>query len=193
MIAKGLDNPNVTLVGVLSADSGFSVPDYRASERGFQLLTQVAGRAGRGEFKGKVLFQTYNPEYYAFQTAKSQNYEKFFETEIKSRQDFDYPPFSQIVRLIISSENQFRAEKSSMEIGMRLTTMTEKFGFSEYVDVLGPSPCVIEKINGFYRFQILIKNKLSQKGHDFISRFLSKISMPKDIRLAIDVDPLDIL
>ncbi len=193
MIAKGLDNPNVTLVGVLSADSGFSVPDYRASERGFQLLTQVAGRAGRGEFKGKVLFQTYNPEYYAFQTAKSQNYEKFFETEIKSRQDFDYPPFSQIVRLIISSENQYRAEKSSMEIGMRFTTMTEKFGFGEYVEVLGPTPCVIEKINGFYRFQILIKNKLSQKGHDFISKFLSKISMPKDIRLAIDVDPLDIL
>lgn len=193
MIAKGLDNPNVTLVGVLSADSGFSVPDYRASERGFQLLTQVAGRAGRGEFKGKVLFQTYNPEYYAFQTAKSQNYEKFFETEIKSRQDFDYPPFSQIVRLILSSENNFRAEKSSMEIAMRLNTMTEKFGFGEYVEVLGPTPCVIEKINGFYRFQILIKNKLSQKGHDFISKFLSKITMPKDIRLAIDVDPLDIL
>ena len=193
MIAKGLDNPNVTLVGVLSADSGFNVPDYRASERGFQLLTQVAGRAGRGEFKGKVLFQTYNPEYYAFQTAKSQNYEKFFETEIKSRQEYDYPPFSQIVRLIISSENNYRAEKSVMEIAMRLNTMTEKFGFSEYVEVLGPSPCVIEKINGFYRFQILIKNKLSQKGHDFISKFLSKITMPKDIRLAIDVDPLDIL
>ena len=80
-----------------------------------------------------------------------------------------------------------------MEIPMRLNTMTEKIGFSEYLEVLGPSPCVIEKINGFYRFQILIKNKLSQKGHDFISKFLGKISMPKDIRLAIDVDPLDIL
>ncbi len=193
MIAKGLDNPNVTLVGVLSADSGFSVPDYRASERGFQLLTQVAGRAGRGEYKGKVLFQTYNPDYYAFQTAKSQNYEKFFETEIKSRQEFDYPPFSQIVRLIISSENNFRAEKSAMEIAMRLTTMTEKFGFSEYLETLGPTPCIIEKLNGYYRFQILIKNKLSQKGHDFISKFLGKIIMPKDIRLAVDVDPLDIL
>ena len=193
MIAKGLDNPNVTLVGVLSADSGFNIPDYRASERGFQLLTQVAGRAGRGEFKGKVLFQTYNPDYYAFQTAKTQDYEKFFETEIKSRQEFDYPPFSQIIRLIISSENNFRAEKSAMEIAMRLNTMTEKFGFSEYLETLGPTPCVIEKLNGQYRFQILIKNKLSQKGHDFISKFLSKITMPKDIRLAIDVDPLDIL
>ncbi len=193
MIAKGLDNPNVTLVGVLSADSGFNVPDYRASERGFQLLTQVAGRAGRGDFKGKVLFQTYNPDYYAFQNAKTQNYKKFFETEIKSREEFDYPPFSQIIRLILSSENNYRAEKSAMEIALRLNTMTEKFGFSEYLETLGPTPCVIEKLNGFYRFQILIKNKLSQKGHDFITKFLNKITIPKDIRMAVDVDPLDIL
>ena len=193
MIAKGLDNPNVTLVGVLSADSGFNIPDFRASERGFQLLTQVAGRAGRGEFKGKVLFQTYNPDYYAFQTAKAQDYEKFFETEIKARQEFDYPPLSQSIRLILSSQNNFRAEKSAMEITLRLTTMTEKFGFGEYLETLGPTPCVIEKLNGYYRFQILIKNKLSQKGHDFVSKFLSKITLPKDIKLAIDVDPLDIL
>ena len=193
LLAKGLDNPNVTLVGVLSADSGFSIPDFRASERGFQLLTQVAGRAGRGEFKGKVLFQTYNPDYYAFQTAKSQNYEKFFETEIKARQEFDYPPFSQIIRLILSSQNNFRAEKSAMEIALRLNTMTDKFGFGEYLETLGPTPCVIEKLHGFYRFQILIKNKLSQKGHDFVSKFLNKITLPKDIKLAIDVDPLDIL
>ena len=193
MIAKGLDNPNVTLVGVISADTGFSVPDFRASERGFQLLTQVAGRAGRGDYKGKVLFQTYNPDYYAFQTAKSQNFEKFFETEIKARQEFDYPPFSQIVRLILSSMNNFRAEKSAMEIALRLNTMTEKFGFGEYLETLGPTPCIISKINGYYRYQILIKNKLSQKGHDFISKFLDKITLPKDIKLAIDVDPLDIL
>ena len=193
MIAKGLDNPNVTLVGVISADTGFSVPDFRASERGFQLLTQVAGRAGRGEYKGKVLFQTYNPDYYAFQTAKSQNYDKFFETEIKAREEFDYPPFSQIIRLILSSMNNFRAEKSAMEIALRLNTMTEKFGFGEYLEVLGPTPCIISKINGYYRYQILIKNKLSLKGHDFVSRFLDKITLPKDIKMAIDVDPLDIL
>ena len=193
MIAKGLDNPNVTLVGVISADTGFSVPDFRASERGFQLLTQVAGRAGRGEYKGKVLFQTYNPDYYAFQSAKSQNYEKFFETEIRARQEFDYPPFSQIIRIILSSMNNFRAEKSALEIMMRLNTMTEKFGFTEYLEALGPTPCIISKINGYHRFQILIKNKLSQKGHDFVSKFLDKITLPKDIKIAIDVDPLDIL
>jgi len=193
MIAKGLDNPNVTLVGVISADTGFSVPDFRASERGFQLLTQVAGRAGRGEYKGRVMFQTYNPDYYAFQTAKSQDYEKFYNTEIKARQEFDYPPFSQIVRLIISSMNNFRAEKSAMEIAMRLTTMTDKFGFTEYLEALGPTPCIIAKINGYYRFQILIKNKLTQKGHEFISKFINSITLPKDIRLSVDVDPIDIL
>ena len=193
MIAKGLDNPNVTLVGVISADASFNLPDFRASERGFQLLTQVAGRAGRGEFSGSVIFQTYNPDYYALASAKSQNYKEFYDTEIVAREEFDYPPFSQIIRVILSSENNFRAEKSAQEIVLRLSTMVEKMGVSERLEVLGPTPCVIERINGLYRFQILIKNKLAQKGHDFLASFFGKITMPKDIRMAIDVDPLDIL
>lgn len=193
MIAKGLDNPNVTLVGVISADASFNLPDFRASERGFQLLTQVAGRAGRGEFSGKVFFQTYNPDYYALASAKSQNYREFYDAEIVAREEFDYPPFSQIIRIILSSENNFRAEKSAQEIALRLCTMIEKYGISERLEVLGPTPCVIERINGLYRFQILIKNKLEEKGHQFISSFLSKMTVPKDIRMAVDVDPLDIL
>ena len=193
MIAKGLDNPNVTLVGVISADASFNLPDFRASERGFQLLTQVAGRAGRGEFTGSVFFQTYNPDYYALASAKSQNYNEFYMTEIAAREEFDYPPFSQMVRLIISSTNNFRAEKSAQEIAMRMCLMIDKYGISERLEVLGPTPCVIERINGYYRFQIIIKNKLDEKGHNFISSFLNKITMPKDIKLAIDVDPLNIL
>ena len=193
MIAKGLDNPNVTLVGVISADASFNLPDFRASERGFQLLTQVAGRAGRGEFTGRVFFQTYNPDYYALASAKSQNYNEFYMTEIAAREEFDYPPFSQMVRLIISSTNNFRAEKSAQEIAMRMCLMIDKYGISERLEVLGPTPCVIERINGYYRFQIIIKNKLDEKGHNFISSFLNKITMPKDIKLAIDVDPLNIL
>ena len=193
MIAKGLDNPNVTLVGVISADASFNLPDYRASERGFQLLTQVAGRAGRGEFKGRVFFQTYNPEFYALESAKSQNYKDFYNKEIIARQDFDYPPFSQIIRIIMSSENKFRAEKSAQEVALRLRTMIEKFGFGERLDILGPTPCVIERINSQWRFQILIKNRLEDKGHQFISSFLNKINAPKDIRMTVDVDPLDIL
>lgn len=193
MIAKGLDNPNVTLVGVISADASFNLPDFRASERGFQLLTQVAGRAGRGEFSGKVFFQTYNPDYYALASAKAQNYDEFYATEIIAREEFDYPPFSQIIRLILSGQNNFRAEKSAQEIALRLCTMVEKYGISERLEVLGPTPCVIERINSLYRFQLIIKNKMGEKGHQFISSFLNRITMPKDVKLTIDVDPLDIL
>ena len=193
MIAKGLDNPNVTLVGVISADASFNLPDFRASERGFQLLTQVAGRAGRGEFSGKVFFQTYNPDYYALASAKSQNYDEFYATEIIAREEFDYPPFSQIIRLILSGQNNFRAEKSAQEIALRMCTMVEKYGISERLEVLGPTPCVIERINSMYRFQLIIKNKMGDKGHQFVSSFLGRITMPKDVKLTVDVDPLDIL
>ena len=193
MIAKGLDNPNVTLVGVISADSTFNLPDFRAAERGFQLLTQVAGRAGRGEYTGRVLFQTYNPDFYALDSAKEQNYEKFYNTEIKARQEFVYPPFTQIIRVILSCDNNDRAEKSVEEIANRLQELIDKYGFSEHVEMLGPSNCVIERINGLYRYQILLKNKLHEKGHKFISKFFGTIKLPRDIRMAIDVDPIDIL
>lgn len=193
MIAKGLDNPNVTLVGVISADASFNLPDFRASERGFQLLTQVAGRSGRGEFSGSVIFQTYNPDFYALESAKQQNFGDFYKTEIESREEFDYPPFSQVIRLVLSCENNFRAEKSAQEIALRLNTIIDKQGLSERLIVLGPTPCVIERIKSLYRFQILIKNKLEEKGHMFISKFLNQITVPKDIKLAIDVDPIDIL
>lgn len=193
MIAKGLDNPNVTLVGVISADASFNLPDFRASERGFQLLTQVAGRAGRGEFLGKVFFQTYNPDFYAFESAKAQNYLDFYNTEIEAREEFDYPPFAQMIRIILSCENNFRAEKSAQEIAMRLNSIIDKNGVSERLILMGPSVCVIEKIRGSYRFQILIKNKMGEKGHSFISKFLGQLIMPKDVKLTIDVDPIDIL
>lgn len=193
MIAKGLDNPNVTLVGVISADASFNLPDFRASERGFQLLTQVAGRAGRGDFAGRVFFQTYNPLYYALESAKSQNYREFYDKEIVAREEFDYPPFSQIIRLVLSGENNFRVEKSAQEIALRMSMMIEKYGISERLELLGPTNCVIERINGQYRFQIIIKNKMAEKGHMFVSSFLNKITMPKDVKLTVDVDPLDIL
>ncbi len=193
MIAKGLDNPNVTIVGVISADMSFNLPDYRSCERGFQLLTQVAGRAGRGDFDGKVYFQTNNPEFYALKTAQEQNYESFYEEEIQSRLEFDYPPYSQILRLVISAENNYRAEKSALEIAMRLSEIIDKRNLSEHVIVLGPSACVLERIRGEYRFQILIKNKLEEKGHFLVTSFVSKIKMPEDIKLIIDVDPSDIL
>ena len=193
MIAKGLDNPNVTLVGVISADASFNLPDFRASERGFQLLTQVAGRSGRGKHIGSVVFQTYNPDFYAFDSAKRQDYKDFYNKEIISREEFDYPPYSQIIRFILSGENFYRCEKSAMEIVMRLNEMIDKAGISERLIVLGPTPCILEKIRNMYRFQIIIKNKMDEKGHMFVSRFLNYVKMPKDIKLMVDVDPTDIL
>lgn len=193
MLAKGLDNPNVTLVGVINADNSFNLPDFRSSERGFQLLTQVAGRAGRGDNTGEVYFQTYNPDFYGLETAKKQDYESFYKTEIEAREDFDYPPFSQIIRVILFSKNQFRAEKSAMEIAMRLKAIVDKKQLTEPVAVLGPTSCVIERLQEYYRFQILIKNKLGEKGHRFITTFLRQIKLPEDIRLTVDIDPIDIL
>lgn len=193
MLAKGLDNPNVTLVGVINADNGFNLPDFRSCERGFQLLTQVAGRAGRGNTPGEVYFQTYNPDFFGLETAKEQDYKSFYNTEIQSREDFDYPPFSKIIRIILSSKNQFRAERSVQEISMRLNEVVDKMHLSEPLAVLGPCPCVIERLQERYRFQILIKNKLGEKGHRFVHSFFSQIKLPDDIKLTVDVDPLDIL
>lgn len=193
MLAKGLDNPNVTLVGVINADNGFNLPDFRSCERGFQLLTQVAGRAGRGDNPGEVYFQTYNPDFFGLETAKQQDYKSFYNTEIEAREDFDYPPFSQIIRVILSSKNQFRAERSAQEIAMRLNDIVDKRQLTEPVAVLGPNPCVIERLQEYYRFQILIKNKLGEKGRRFILSFLAQIKLPDDIKLTVDIDPIDIL
>jgi len=193
MIAKGLDNPNVTLVGVINADLSFNLPDFRSSERGFSLLCQVAGRSGRGKDEGKVIFQTFNNSNVFLESAREQDYDNFYENEIAVREAFDYPPFSKIIRIILSSNNTYRAEKSALEIAMRLKDWIAKMSLTERLIVMGPAPCVIEKIRGEYRFNILIKNKLEDKGHNIILSFLRKIILPDDIKMVVDVDPTDIL
>ncbi len=193
MIAKGLDNPNVELVGVINADLSFNLPDYRSSERGFSLLTQVAGRSGRGGNLGRVIFQTYNAENTFLTHASEQNYQKFYNDEIEMREMLDYPPFSKIIRIILHSDNSFRAEKSALEISKRLKDFIENQGLSERLIVLGPSPCVLEKIRNEFRFNLLIKNKLDERGHSFILNFLRGIILPKDIKMIVDIDPSDIL
>ena len=193
MIAKGLDNPNVTLVGVINAYLSFNLPDYRSSERGFSLLTQVAGRSGRGGHKGKVIFQTYNPQNLFLQKAKEQDYISFFEKEKELRQEYDYPPYSKIIRIIISSKEEFKAEHACLEIATHLENYIKKLSLDERIIVLGPTPCVIGKIRGEWRYNILIKNKLEQKGHDTVLGFLRKIILPNDIKMITDVDPSDIL
>lgn len=193
MIAKGMDNPNVTLVGVMLADQSFNLPDYRASERGFQLLTQVAGRAGRGDFSGRVVFQSYAPDFFALKNAKQQDYKTFYAQEIQNRYELAYPPYSSLIRFIISSKMEFRAEKIALEIAMRLSELTNSRGLDEKLEILGPSACIISKINNEYRFQILIKNRMGEKGHFIITNFIKSLKIPSEIKFLIDIDPTEML
>ena len=193
MIAKGLDNPNVVLVGVLDADLSFAFPDFRSSERGFQLLMQVAGRAGRGEYDGKVIFQTYNPELYAIKNAKEQNYLSFYKNEIMRRELFDYPPFCQVVKIVVSSTDEVRAAICSDEIAQKFAERIDSLGVSEYIELNGSMKCIMSKINSEYRYQIVIKNKMSKKGQYLISTFVKSIAAASDIKLTIDIDPVDII
>ena len=193
MIAKGLDNKNVTLVGVINADLSFNLPDYRSSERGFSILTQVAGRSGRGEQKGKVIFQTYNEDNVFLQNAQNQDYEGFYENEIELREFLDYPPYSKMIRIVLQSKKEFRAQKAASEIELHLSNYIKKLSLDETLIVLGPCPCVINKIKEEYRFNILVKNKLGELGHRSVLRFLRTINLPSDIKMIIDIDPTDIL
>ena len=193
MIAKGLDNKNVTLVGVINADLSFNLPDYRSSERGFSILTQVAGRSGRGEKQGKVIFQTYNSDNSFLINAKEQNYEDFYENEVHLREELDYPPFSKMIRIILSSKNEFRAQKAAAEIELHLSDYIKKLSLDETLEVLGPVECVIKKIKEEYRYNIIVKNKVGELGHRTILRFLKSINLPDDIKLVVDIDPNDIL
>ncbi len=193
MIAKGLDNKNVTLVGVIDADISFSFPDYRSSERGFQLLMQAAGRAGRGEAAGKVIFQTYNPDLYAIENAKSQNYIDFYKNEISRREMYDYPPFCQIIKIVISSNNEQRAFLCASEIVQCLEYRISKINLTEYIEVNGAMKCIMYRINSEYRYQIIIKNKMNKKGQYFITSFIKNTTVADDIKMITDIDPVDII
>ncbi len=193
MIAKGMDNKNITLVGVVDSDVSFAFPDYKSNERGFQLLMQVAGRAGRGENKGRVLFQTDNPEMYAIKNAKSQNYTDFYNNEIVRREMFDYPPFCQVIKIVISSYDELRAHDCAQKTSDALIKLIDKHNLSEYIDVSSALKCIMFKINKEYRYQIIIKNKMNKKGQYFVSTFFKSIKTSDDIKIIIDIDPIDII
>ncbi|SMS14456.1 primosomal protein N' [Levilactobacillus zymae] len=154
MIAKGLDFPNVTLVGVLNADTALGLPDFRASERTFQLLTQVSGRAGRAEKPGEVYIQTFNPDHYAIQLAQTQDYERFFVTEMHMRHQGNYPPYYYAIQLTASHEDEQVAAKAMYQI-----LAAVKQGLSDQAIVLGPTPKAIARVKRKYYYQVVIKYK----------------------------------
>lgn len=190
IVAKGLDIARVTLVGVLAADAAFNLPDFRSLERGFQLLTQVSGRAGRGEFPGKVILQTHNTELPALIMAKNQDYDTFIEAELASRKAFEYPPFSRVVRVVASGPDDKQVQSALERVAEELSNYLEEL---EQIRILGPAPCLIERIQGLYRHHLIIKNLMGETGQRAIASFFrGRASMP-GVRLIIDVDPVDLI
>ncbi|MEW6618992.1 MAG: primosomal protein N' [bacterium] len=188
MIAKGLDFPNVTLVGVVSADVGLNLPDFRAAERTFGLLTQVAGRAGRGQNPGLVIIQTYNPEHSTIQSAKIQDYATFYSQEITFRKELNYPPFTHLLNIIIKGKNGEETIKLAQTLGSILRSNNQ----DKTVIILGPAPCPLTKIKEEYRWQILLKGN-PKPLRELVKSALDQITIPGYLKINVDVDPIGML
>lgn len=186
MIAKGLDFPDVTLVGVLNADTGLSLPDFRASERTFQLLTQVSGRAGRADKAGEVIIQTFNPDHYAIQLAGKQDYEGFFVREMQVRHQNDYPPYFYTIQLTASGPKEAQVLRVLTKVRGELTRL-----LSPQARLLGPTPQMVTRVNNRYYYQLIIKYKQEPQ----LQAYLQKLALRtqrlsrQQIQLTIDRDP----
>jgi len=194
MIVKGHDFPNVTFVGVVSADTSLHFPDFRSGERTFQLLTQVAGRAGRGGDLGEVIIQTFNPDHYSIVKAKDHDFIGFYQEEIQFRKALEYPPFSRLInfRLIGNSERRTRA--MAEEMGRVGKDLLKKYG--KGLEILGPSMAPFTKMRGKFRWQMLVKGKSSPWLHQFANDLAHRLKTQAKgvgVELDIDVDPVFIL
>ena len=191
MLAKGHDFHNVTLVGVISVDAGLSLPDFRAAERTFQLLTQVAGRAGRGDLRGRVVIQTYHPEHYSLVCAKAQDYDEFYRREISFRRSMHYPPFTTLINICIHDKEFDRAASTSDYLARELRSAAK----DSTLRILGPAPAPIARIKSEHRFQILIKarsRKRAREALDFaMDRAITEGHNPRSI--TIEVDPVSLM
>lgn len=192
MISKGLDFPNVTLVGVLAADMSINIPDYRSAERSFQLITQVGGRAGRGSKEGKVIIQTYTPEHYSLKYAVEYDYEGFYNKEFTLRGLMKYPPFGKILLINGTSKNETLLKDFMSDIANKLNDIVKL----EYdLELLGPIPCIISKIRENYRWQIIIKGDFTLNFAKRIKDLLydSNKNLYNDIRISIDINPNNLI
>jgi primosomal protein N' (replication factor Y) len=192
MIAKGLDFKNVTLVGVIAADLTLNLPDYRASERTFQLISQVAGRAGRGSKEGKVIIQTYSPENLAIRAAAANDYLGFYDNEISMRKIMEYPPFTKLLLINMGSKKEDELIKYSEKIGLKLKVDLNNF---DKIKMLGPCPSVISKIKEVYRWHILLKGEITIELAENIKKSIHEIlkSDYNEIRVSLDINPVSLL
>jgi primosomal protein N' (replication factor Y) (superfamily II helicase) len=190
MIAKGHDFPHVTLVGVIGADAPLMLPDFRAAERTFQLLTQVAGRSGRGDQPGEVVIQSYFPDHYTFQLAITQRFEDFYARESRYRKAMFYPPFTALAGIMVTDRDPARAATLAREVGEFLDSLR-----SNAVRILGPAPAPLERIKRVHRHQLLIKSSSRSTLHQMLERLQAYIEEKKigPTRVLIDVDPVSLL
>ncbi len=188
MIAKGLDFPNVTLVGVINADTALNLPDFRASERTFQLVTQVAGRTGRGAQGGRVLVQTFAPETPAILAAVRHDYAAFARSELPHREAAGYPPFASMVRIVVRGESEPNTRALADEIGMRLRAKA-----TDGVRVLGPAPAPMTKLRGQYRYQIQLQAVESELLRTVVCAATGNLKLPEGLVWTVDVDPWDMM
>lgn len=197
MITKGHDFPSVTLVGVISADLSLNWPDFRAGEITFQLLSQVAGRTGRGKSPGRVIIQTFNPSHYAIIAARDHDYQGFFSREIQLRRQLNYPPFSSIANLRLLGNSKSKTEKIAQQMGMKIDNILKKQSKGKgHMEVLGPVEAPMAKLKGKYRQQILVKSG-SSKALNLLLKEVDKGSAPilsaSGVRLIIDIDPYQMM
>ena len=192
MVVKGHHFPNVTLVGVIAADTSLNIDDYRANERTFQILTQVAGRAGREKLPGKVIVQTYNPDNFAIELAQKQDYDEFYKTEITLRKQLKYPPFCDIIVIGFSGTDQKEIINVSTYVHNLFKTNLEKYGINVYM----PMPAPIDKIKNKYRWRIIAKGKVSEEATIVINKCLQKVyesGIGKKTNIVVDVNPTSML
>ena len=193
MVAKGLNFPNLRLVGIVLADTGLHVPDFRASERTFSLITQVAGRAGRFFPDGKVLVQTYNPSREPVALACAGNTEKFYAYELGERKLLGFPPFSRLIRLVFRSADKNAAEETAAAGAKLLSEEVKKMRFESAVEILGPAECPILKISQNYRYQLLLRGSDIRPLQKAASALLFGYSHPQTVYIECDVDPVSLL
>ncbi len=192
MITKGHDYPNVTLVGVLSADTSLNIPDFRASERTFQLITQVAGRGGRGDTPGKVIVQTFNPGNYAVQRACHHDCQGFYSDEIAQRRDFGYPPFSRMVNLRISSLKQDTAEQGARALEAIARKLIHNGGTTDRTRIMGPAEAPIARIRGRYRWHMLLMGENVRALHKLTREIMAE-TKHLEATIKVDVDPVNFM
>ncbi|MFH1288245.1 MAG: primosomal protein N' [bacterium] len=191
MVTKGFDFVNVTLVGVISADTNLNLPDFRASERTFQLLTQVAGRAGRGAIPGDVIVQTYLPEHYAILASKEHDYKRFFKEELSFRKSLNYPPFSFIINIFVKGSKEERVIDASQKLVQAL--YRGKRNAKTKLVILGPAEASISKIKAQYRWQIILKTEVRSFAREVLMSAIEKTELPKGVTVHFDIDPQGIM